>query len=264
MHRRPKKSLGQNFLRDANVLRNIITTLDPKAGDVVCEIGPGDGSLTRGLVDSDARVIAVELDDVLFTRLRSEFGETRLALFHQDVLTTDFHQLAQWEHKRLRIVGNIPYNITSPILFRLIDFRHDVIDATLMMQREVARRIVAQPGTKDYGIMAVATQLVADVRLHFDVSPRSFRPIPDVLSSLVQISFLDSPRFPVRDELFMRHFIRTAFGKRRKMLRNSLLDIVKTRDVLDGIPHLDERPEALTVQQLVGMANVLFERAGHG
>jgi len=264
VRRRPKKSLGQNFLRDVNVLRNIVTAIKPIEGDVICEIGPGDGSLTRGLVDSDAQVIAVELDDVLFARLRSEFSENQLTLFHQDVLTTDFHHLAQSEHKRLRIVGNIPYNITSPILFRLIDFRHDIIDATLMMQREVAHRIVAQPRTKDYGILAVATQLVADVQLHFDVSPRSFRPIPDVVSSLVRVSFLDSPRFPVRDELFMRLFIRTAFGKRRKMLRNSLLDIVKTRDVLDGILHLDERPEALTVQQLVGMANSLFERVGHG
>jgi len=264
VRRRPKKSLGQNFLRDANVLRNIVTTINPVAGDVICEIGPGDGSLTRGLVDSDARVIAVELDDVLFTRLSTEFSETSLALFHQDVLTTDFHHLARSENKRLRIVGNIPYNITSPILFRLIDFRRDIIDATLMMQREVARRIVSQPGTKDYGILAVATQLVADVRLHFDVSPRSFKPAPDVFSSLVQISFLDNPRFPVRDEVFMRHLIRTAFGKRRKMLRNSLLDIVKTRDELEGIPNLDKRPEALTVEQLVGTANTLFDRVSNG
>ena len=252
---RPRRSLGQNFLRDANVARKIVDALAPCAGDTVLEIGPGEGALTRELAVRAGRLIIVDIDERVIRAMEDVFSGTPVVILHRDVLTLDLNDLAA-RHGPLRVVGNIPYNITSPILFHALDHRTAVRDVTLLMQREVARRLVAGPGTKDYGILSIMCQFVADVSVLFDVSPNVFYPRPEVTSSLVRLRMLPAARFPVADEVFFRTMVRGVFGKRRKTLRNSL------RYLLPDIPSLPDvdlqrRPEDLTIAELAHLANLL-------
>ncbi|MBI4535431.1 MAG: ribosomal RNA small subunit methyltransferase A, partial [Ignavibacteriae bacterium] len=168
--------------------------------------------------------------------------------------------IAQRYHRRLRVVGNIPYNITSPILFHLLDHRFWVSDILLMVQKEVARRMVAMQRTKDYGILSVLCQFYADVKLLFDVSANAFYPKPKVTSSVVQLVILDAPRYAVSDEEFFRKMVRSIFGKRRKTLRNSLKYFVE--EVGGRLPEsvdLQRRPEELSIRQLAELSNLVFK-----
>jgi 16S rRNA (adenine1518-N6/adenine1519-N6)-dimethyltransferase len=261
---RPRKSLGQNFLRDDRIARRIVDAVDPRPGDAVLEIGPGEGALTAHLVASGAKLVLVDLDERSVLRMRELYGDTGVRVLHQDVLTVDLPSLAAslgTEH--LRVVGNIPYYITSPILFHILDNRRCVRDLTMMVQKEVARRLAANSRTKEYGILSVFCQLFADVKVLFDVQPGSFHPRPEVTSSVVQLAMLDSPRYALRDEQFFRGMVRSVFGKRRKTLRNGLRYFLN--DDPDGaVPDpsiLQLRPEDLTVEQCVELSNGLYEHA---
>lgn len=221
------------------------------------EIGPGEGAMTRPLAEAGVRLVAVELDRRAVEGLRAEFGN-RISILAQDILTVDFRELARQAGSAIRIVGNIPYNITSPILFQILDQRESVRDATLMMQREVARRLAARPGTKDYGILSVSFGIWTEVELLFEVAPGAFRPPPMVFSTVVRLRTLAVPRAPVRDEMFFRGMVRAVFGQRRKMLRNTLQSFIgKTGLALPGEFALKERPEELSPEELVDLANRL-------
>jgi 16S rRNA (adenine1518-N6/adenine1519-N6)-dimethyltransferase len=261
-HLRPKKGLGQNFLRDDRIARKIVDALDPRPGDVVLEIGPGEGALTKHLVASGAKLVLVELDERAVARMRVLYERLGVRVIHQDVLTVDLNTLAASAGtERLRVVGNIPYYITSPILFHVLDNRHRVRDLTMMVQREVARRLAAVPRTKAYGILSVFCQLFADVEILFDVQPGSFHPRPDVTSSVVRLVMLDGPRYALRDEQFFRGMVRSVFGKRRKTLRNALRYFIDD-DPAAAVPDvsiLQRRPEDLTLQETVELSNVLFK-----
>ena len=253
---RPKRSLGQNFLRDDNIARKIAASISPRGGDVMLEIGPGEGALTRFLAPSVRTLIAVDIDGRVIKHLKAAFTGANVTFLHQDFLATDLADLAG--KGQLRVVGNIPYNITSPILFHLLDHRVYVRDITLMVQKEVARRLAASPSTKDYGILSVFCQLFADVKLLFDVTPNAFVPKPTVMSSVVHLDVLDMPRYSLNDERFFRRMIRSVFGKRRKTLRNSLSYFMKEfEDVVPPHAHLQRRPEELSIQQLVQLSNDL-------
>lgn len=255
---RPKQSLGQHFLRDENIARKIVSSMKVHKDDLVLEIGPGEAALTKYLAQQTRRLVCVDLDRRVVDRLREIFPAGAPEVLHQDFLATEFAAILQREKARaLRIVGNIPYNITSPILFHILDNRSFVSDATLMMQREVARRLVARPGTKDYGILAVFCQLFTDVKLLFDVSPTCFSPVPKVMSSVVRMEILDQPRYAVKDEVFFRKMVRAVFGKRRKTLRNSLGYFLDPLPVLPSRFDLAKRPEQLPIEELVALANML-------
>jgi len=261
---RPKKSLGQHFLHDPNIVRKILAAIGADREDVVLEIGPGEGALTRHLVKVVKTLVAVEIDERAVERLRGELGGS-VQILHQDVLELDLRRIASdtGAHRGLRVVGNIPYNITTPILFAVLDQRKVVRDATLMMQREVAHRLVAVPGTKDYGILSVFCRVFADVQLLFDVSPKVFVPQPAVTSSVVYLQPLIRPRAPIRDESFFRHMVRFVFGQRRKMLRHTLAELA--REYNRSLPaefDLRERPEELTGEELVDLANRLRAALG--
>lgn len=261
-HVRPKQSLGQNFLRDDNLARKIVSAITPRHNDVVLEIGPGEGALTRHLAPAVHRLIAVDIDRRVIDHLREEINDTRVTFLHQDFLATDLPALAG--AVKLRVVGNIPYNITSPILFHLLDHRTHISDITLMVQKEVARRLVASPSTKEYGILSVSFQLFTDVRLLFDVSPHVFVPQPKVVSSLIHAEVLAAPRFPVSSEEFFRRMVRSIFGKRRKTLRNSLLYFLQEFDsAVPPFAGLHRRPEELSIQQLVELSNDLHSYIHH-
>ncbi|MCR4440209.1 MAG: 16S rRNA (adenine(1518)-N(6)/adenine(1519)-N(6))-dimethyltransferase RsmA [bacterium] len=255
---RPKRSLGQHFLVDRNVAGKIVRAFAPQPTDTVVEIGPGQGALTELLAGEVRRLIAVELDRVLAAELAARLrGVAGVEVVEADFLTVDLAALAP-PGGRVRLLGNIPYNISGPLIFRVLEQVGAVQDMMLMLQKEVARRVVARPGSKQYGPLAVHSQLVADVHFLFEVSPQVFRPRPKVDSAIVRWAFLASPRFQVEDRSFFVQFVRTAFGQRRKVLRNAL---ARTCDkaLLDALhePLFARRAEQLTLAELVQLSNRL-------
>jgi 16S rRNA (adenine1518-N6/adenine1519-N6)-dimethyltransferase len=258
---RPLKRFSQNFLKDASFGRRLVDAMDFRADDEVLEVGPGLGVLTRCLLDSPAgTVTGVEIDRRCAQVLRSAFaGEPRFRLIEKDFLRTDLSALAP-AGKKLRIIGNIPYSITSPILFRLLEERANVADFAFTMQKEVALRVAGRPGTKDYGIPSVLIQMAADVRVLFTIPRGAFRPIPGVDSAVLAGTFLEAPRVFVRDEVFFREIVKKGFGQRRKMLRNTLRGYRSGGPVPDGLERtLDRRPEDLSVEEWADLANRLYQ-----
>jgi 16S rRNA (adenine1518-N6/adenine1519-N6)-dimethyltransferase len=256
---RPKQSLGQNFLVDDNISRKIVQSLSLKADDVVLEIGPGHGALTQHLAGTVRHLIAVEIDQRVVENLRERFDSRQTTILHEDFLNI---RLDEWQKKYktpLRVVGNIPYHLTSPILFKIFEERTAVCDCTLMMQKEVARRLIQKPGTKEYGILSVFTQFYGVPKLLFTVSPNCFYPKPKVTSAIVQIRMHDKLPFRVNEKRF-KEVVKTAFGKRRKTLRNSLKYLPYEQEQVEQVLKnfdfpLDKRPERLSVGQFAELTN---------
>ncbi len=260
---RPKKSLGQNFLRDDNIARRIAAAIDPAPSDVLLEIGPGQGALTKHVLGRAGRMILVEIDRRMLPRLEELTAGFGVEIRNEDIRATDVTALAERAGSPLRVVGNLPYMISSPILFLLIDHRRAVRDATLMVQREVARRIAARHGSKDYGILSVLTQLYATPASLFDVSPNAFFPKPQVTSTVLRLTMLGGPRYAVDDEAYFRAMVRAVFGKRRKTLRNSLGYFLDGRIPRSPLPvDLQRRPEELALPQFVELGNALVRELG--
>ncbi len=252
---RPKKSLGQNFLIDANVARKIVRSLELHETDRFLEIGPGRGALTSLLLAELPAVAAVEIDDHLAEALRTTYG-TSLILYHDSVLNLDPHAVAKERGGKLRIVGNIPYNITSPILFWAIDAADVITDCTLMMQYEVAQRLVAKPRSKDYGILSVFAQYYSTPTLKFTVAPGAFYPVPEVTSAVVSLDFERPHRARAVDDTLFRAIVRGTFGTRRKMLRNGLRAFNLTQEFFKySAANFIRRPEELSVDDFVLLTN---------
>jgi len=254
----PKKRWGQNFLIDPNILRKIVRTIDPKPGDTIIEIGAGKGALTQFLLDSKATIHAFEIDSELIPELKKQFSsQSNFFLHHIDALTLDFISIAPKKLK-IRVVGNIPYNITSPLLFKIFKYSEIIDDVHFLVQREIARRLCAVPKTKEYGILSVITQFYGSTSIAFDVSPKVFRPIPEVYSSLVSIKIQ-----PVIDNSEFRQnyhtVVRTAFGKRRKTLRNSLSDLLINKSG-DSPIDLGRRAESLNIEEFINLTKWLYDR----
>jgi len=215
--------------------------------------------MTRHLAASGARVTAVEIDPRAVQGLRAAFEGTGVDIREGDVLEADFEALAEEKGGRLRVVGNIPYNITTPILFHLIDHRRSIIDATLMVQKEVAKRMTGKLGTDDYGILSLFCAYYTEPAIQFDVSPNAFYPKPDVTSSIIRLVMREKPEFEADDDQFFRAVVRSAFGKRRKTLRNSLGYFAREKEFdLPEIPDLARRPEELSLKELVMLSNRLL------
>jgi 16S rRNA (adenine1518-N6/adenine1519-N6)-dimethyltransferase len=252
---RPKQSLGQNFLVDDNIARNIVRELHLHPDDVVVEIGPGQGALTKHLAGRTKELIAIEVDQRVVKDLRERFETAGVRILHQDFLEIDLKKLKQQFKSKLRLVGNIPYHLTSPILFRTFEERAAIQDCTIMVQREVARRIAANPGTKEYGILSVFTKFYGVPKILFTVSPNCFYPKPKVTSAVLNIRLHEKLSAEVNRQLFAT-VVKTTFGKRRKTLRNSLQYLPFEEDVVSRIItglifSLDKRPEELSVEQFI-------------
>ncbi|MEX2574855.1 MAG: 16S rRNA (adenine(1518)-N(6)/adenine(1519)-N(6))-dimethyltransferase RsmA [Balneolaceae bacterium] len=217
---KPKKSLGQHFLKDGNIISKIVEAVPANAEDPVIEIGPGTGRLTEKLLQRHGRLKAVELDGRAVDLLEEKFPG--LDVLHADILKVSWDDLLK-ESGDIHIVGNLPYFITSQILFKILENRLRLKSATLMMQKEVARRLIAVPRTKDYGILSVQVQLMSSPRIAFDVSRNAFYPSPNVTSSVVVLHF-DRPGLACRDDN-LKTVVRTAFQQRRKKMSNSLKGI---------------------------------------
>ena len=217
-----KPRLGQNFLRDSGAIQRIVNALGDLAGETVVEIGPGQGAITHALASRAAHVVAIELDAGLATRLRAEFSPQRVSVVEADVLGFDFEAASAAAGKRLAIAGNLPYYITSPILLKLAASHAALDRAVLMVQREVADRIVAEPGSRDYGLLSVTVQMHGPVERLFTLAPSAFSPPPDVHSTVFRWRF--APRFGdlgVEEGNFLR-FVRQVFAQKRKTLANNL------------------------------------------
>jgi 16S rRNA (adenine1518-N6/adenine1519-N6)-dimethyltransferase len=257
----PKKSLGQNFLQDDNVSHKIVRLFNPAAADTIVEIGPGKGALTALLLKSVPHLTVIELDDQLAAELRERFGDA-LTILHDDVLKVDFRTFGSPE-KPARVIGNIPYNITTPILFHVIDARESLKDFMVMMQTEVAQRIAAQPRTKEYGILSVFLQYYCTSKIQFSVSKNSFFPVPSVSSTIVHLDFSAPYKTRANDDRIFRRVVRGTFGTRRKTLRNGLRNIGVPVSEFERLSvDLELRPEELSVGDFVTLANELSHLGG--
>ena len=254
----PRKRLGQHFLIDANLSNRIVDLLSASPNDPVVEIGPGAGALTGILIQRFKDVTAVEIDPRAVSYLRNEFGSA-LKVVEGDVLGQDWAVISQARGRSLHVIGNLPYNITSPILFSLLHHRQDIIQAVLMIQREVADRLVAKPKSKAYGIPSVLTQLYATVKLHRRVSPNVFNPRPAVESAVVRMDF-DKPEIYELDYSLLHTIVRAAFGQRRKMLRNSLSKWTKDLDIELPEQWARLRAEALAPHDYVALTRHIRRR----
>lgn len=235
---RPKKSLGQHFLTDNNIIEKIADSIPAGEGHRVIEIGPGTGALTEVLLDRFEDVHAVELDQRAIKILKEKFPN--LPVHHQDVLKVDWGELSLGKEKT-HVAGNLPYYITSQILFALLESREYLSDAILMMQKEVAERLVSDIRTKDYGILSVQTQLMSTPEILFPVSRHCFSPPPNVESAVVKLTF-DKGKLACSDK-DLKTVVRTAFNQRRKKLSNALKPIIDKKDLPPGF-NFDKRPEA--------------------
>ncbi len=252
---RPKQSLGQNFLLDENVARKIVAAVDPQAGDALIEIGPGYGVLTKYLVQQAGHVTAVEIDRHLHARLQEQMRQVQnLTLVHADFLKVDLQQLIP--QGTAKVVGNIPYQITSPALFKVFDYRQLVSKTVMMIQKEVADRIVAVPRTKAYGIMSVFSRLYSEPSIAFQVSRNVFKPRPEVDSAVVVWDFSKAPVVSPHSPELLVEVVRTTFNQRRKMLRNSLQRLSCYQENGPGLDFdLTRRPEELDVTEFVDLSN---------
>ena len=212
-----KKSLGQHFLKDGNMIRKIAESIPAKRSDKIIEIGPGDGALTGVLLEKFDDVTAIEIDRRMVEVLTEKFSS--LDIIHEDILKFDWSMISN-SSKPIHVVGNLPYYITSQILFAILENRSMLISALLMMQKEVAERIVAEPGTKAYGILSVQGQLMSTPEILFDVPPDVFKPRPSIDSSVIKFTF-NKPKLICSDQN-LKTVVRMAFNQRRKKLSNAL------------------------------------------
>jgi len=247
----PRKRFGQHFLRDPGAIAKIVAAVDPRPGDRLVEIGPGLGALTGPLLGRTGRLAAIEIDRDLAARLGEHLPA--LEIHCADVLEFDFATLGE----ALRIVGNLPYNVSTPLLFRLAAGAGRLRDVHVMLQREVVDRIVARAGTAQYGRLSVMLQYRFAVARLFDVKPGAFRPPPKVESAFVRLVPLPAAALAARDESALARVVTAAFTKRRKQLRNALADVIDEAGLraLGIDPKL--RPENLAVADYVAIANAV-------
>jgi 16S rRNA (adenine1518-N6/adenine1519-N6)-dimethyltransferase len=219
----PKQALGQHFLIDKGIAQKIVRLADLGADDCVVEIGPGMGVLTFLMLPLVKKVIAVELDQGMADYLREKGqGQPSLTVIRQDVLGFDFAKVAGEAGRRIKVVANLPYNISTPVVFRLLECREALTHLTLMLQREVAQRITASPGGKDYGLLSIFTQLSTSPKIMMRVPPEAFYPSPQVESAVVGFEILERPRVAIEDEGFFKKVVKASFAHRRKTLLNAL------------------------------------------
>jgi 16S rRNA (adenine1518-N6/adenine1519-N6)-dimethyltransferase len=254
-----KKQLGQHFLHDADIIERIVRAVDPQPGERLLEIGPGQGALTLPLLRRHGALTVIELDRDLLAPLRAT-GERigALEVIHADVLKVDFSALA--EGSVLRLVGNLPYNISSPILFHALEHAAVVRDMHFMLQKEVVERMAATPGGKVYGRLSVMLQAFCEVIPLFGVPPAAFHPPPQVDSAVVRLL----PRAPesirIKDRAIFANVVRDAFGQRRKTLRNALSKLCDDSDFAVAGVRPSARAEELSVTEFIALSNLLSTR----
>jgi len=264
------KSLGQNFLIDQNILDNIVDGANVSEGDCIIEVGPGIGSLTQNIAERADSVLAVEIDKTLIPILKETLGAyPNVEVINEDVLKLDLHKLIEekFPGRTVKVIANLPYYVTTPIIMKFLEEKVPVKSLTIMIQKEVADRMQAGPGTKDYGALSIAVQYYSNPKILLKVPPSVFIPQPKVESTVIRLDILDTPKVSVEREDLFFSLVKDAFGKRRKTLLNALstgdlkLDKSLLREVL-AASNIDEnrRGETLTIEEYGVLANNLAKK----
>jgi 16S rRNA (adenine1518-N6/adenine1519-N6)-dimethyltransferase len=260
---RPRKRFGQHFLHDDAVVTRIVRAIAAKPGERIVEIGPGLGALTGALLQACENLDVIEVDRDLAAKLQAEHeGDARLRIHTGDALRFDFRQLAP-AGERLRVVGNLPYNVSTPLLFHLLEQAPIIADMHFMLQREVVGRLIADPGGKDYGRLTVMVRLQCESEKLFDVGAGAFRPAPRVTSALVRMRVLREPCVRLADRPTFERLVSHLFSRRRKTLRNSLRGRLTEADIAGLGIDPNARPETLDVAGFAALADALHS-AGNG
>jgi len=255
---RPRKRFGQHFLHDSSVVARIVRAIGAKPGDRVVEIGPGLGALTGALLQCCESLDVIELDRDLAAKLKAEHqGDPRLRVHTGDALSFDFRQLVS-PGERLRVVGNLPYNLSTPLLFHLLDQAAIIDDMHFMLQREVVGRLVAAPGGGDYGRLTVMVRLVCESEKLFDVGAGAFRPAPRVTSAMVRLRVRRIPEIELADLPTFRRLVSHLFSRRRKTLRNSLRGQLSEAGLEQLGIDPSARPETLDLAGFAVLANAIY------
>ena len=245
MPHKPRKRFGQNFLVDQQIINQIVSTISPKKNDHIIEIGPGKGALTFPLIDYLKNIHVIEIDRDLIALLQKK-NNIQITIHESDALVFNFDQFKQ----KVRIVGNLPYNISSPLLFHLLNYRDNIIDMTFMLQKEVVDRIVAPPGSKVYGRISVIMQTFFDTELMFVVPKESFDPQPKIESAILYLKTKKQPL--VQNSKPLEEIVKIAFSQRRKTLKNCLKSVLnQSQTDID----LSQRAEMLSVENFVTLMN---------
>ncbi|OGU36950.1 MAG: ribosomal RNA small subunit methyltransferase A [Ignavibacteria bacterium GWB2_35_6b] len=255
---KPLKKYGQNYLVDNNIIDKIVKEFDIKKNDKVLEIGPGEGALTSKLIKLTNNLTIVEIDARKIEMLKAKFSAAEI--INEDFLTINLHVF--FENEVINVIGNIPYNITSPIFYKLIENRKNISQALLMVQYEVAKKITAEKGTKDYGILNVILNYFCDVKFCFKISPNVFYPKPKVFSAIINLKFDKSLNTNIDEELFI-NLVKSSFGNRRKNLKNSLSNtIFGNYDFAEADEYLKLRAEQLDVGDFIKLTQIAQKQYG--
>lgn len=251
-----RKRFGQNFLNDENVIENIVAAIQPKKDQALVEIGPGLAALTLPVSQYVDHLTVIEIDRDLATRLlENPFLKDKVNVIQQDAMTVDFTALANQMNQPLRVFGNLPYNISTPLMFHLFQFTHAICDMHFMLQKEVVNRLVAAPNSKAYGRLSVMAQYYCQIIPVLEVPPYAFKPAPKVDSAVVKLIPHKSLPHPVNDVRALSRITTEAFNQRRKTIRNSLSNIFSAESLTNLGIDLDARAENLSVQQYCQLAN---------
>jgi 16S rRNA (adenine1518-N6/adenine1519-N6)-dimethyltransferase len=259
----PKKQLGQHFLTDRAVIEQIVLAIDPRPGERLVEIGPGQGAITLPLLRRHHALTVIEFDRDLITPLAiAAEGLGDLTIIHKDVLQVDFGKLAGDE--RIRLVGNLPYNISTPILFHVLEHAEGVVDMHFMLQKEVVERMAAGPGGKEYGRLSVMLQALCRVEPLFEVPPAAFRPPPKLDSAVVRLRPKATAEVGIADPAVFERVVRDAFGQRRKTLRNALSQVCDADAIAAAGIRPELRAEQVEVAGFINLSNRLAETLRSG
>lgn len=256
-----RKRFGQNFLVDGNIIDQILRSIAPKKTDNLVEIGPGQGAITAPLLEYCPSLNVIEIDHDLVPLLKQKFaGYLELTIHQADALKFDFAQLANQESP-MRVIGNLPYNISTPLIFHLLSYRNLITDMHFMLQKEVVERMASGPNQKEYGRLSIMCQYHCMVEPLFPVGPNCFNPAPKVDSAIVRLTPHKTLPHPAKDVKIFDQVVRAAFQQRRKTLRNSLKTFVKGTTILEDLS-IDGalRPENLSLENYVSISNVLFDQ----
>ncbi len=262
-----QKKFGQNFLIDGHVIHKILAAAEVTGEDFVLEIGPGIGTMTQYLAEAAREVVAVEIDKMLIPILQDTLqGYDNVTIMNEDILKVDIRALAEEKNggKPIKVVANLPYYITTPIIMGLFENHVPLYNMTVMVQKEVAGRMQAAPGTKEYGALSLAVQYYADTYIAANVPPNCFIPRPKVGSAVIRLNAWQQPPVPVEDERFMFSLIRASFNQRRKTLQNSLVNggiAVSKEQIAQALAEMNlpvsVRGESLTLEQFARLSNLL-------
>ena len=257
-----KKEFGQNFLNNGRIIDRIIASINPKAHDHMVEIGPGEAALTAPLLEVVSHLDIIEIDNDLIGPLKIKFcTKPAFHLHHHDALTFDYGTLLKSEDEQIRVVGNLPYNISSPLMFHLIEYREHITDMHFMLQKEVVDRICAQPGSKTFGRLSVMMQYYCETEQLFDVGPENFTPPPKVDSSIVRLMPYKAKPFVAEDEQLFASLVKQSFSLKRKTLRNNLKGMMSAEEIEACGINPSIRAEALEVSDFVKLSNFLSQNA---